>query len=159
MPLLAERRAKEALAMNPREGALDKKTDVARQIPAFLIVGSIAFCIDAGLTVLIAVGGGVSPYFARPPAVVVATLAGFFLNRAFTFQARSGDLRRDLARYALVAASGQVVNYAVYAAALAGAHALGLEASATVIAICVACGAGVAMVLTFAGFRFFAFAP
>jgi putative flippase GtrA len=145
--------------MNPHEAGLAKKADVVRQIPAFLIVGSIAFCIDAGLTVLIAVGVGVSPYLARAPAVVVATFAGFFLNRTFTFQTRSGDMRRDLMRYALVAASGQVVNYAVYAGVLAGAQALGLAASATLIAAGVACGAGVAMVLTFAGFRFFAFAP
>jgi putative flippase GtrA len=144
--------------MNIRDPALSVNNRFARQVPAFLLVGAIAFLVDAGLTVLIALGLGISPYFARPPAVVVATLVGFFLNRAFTFAPRGGDWRRDLARYVLVAASGQAVNYAVYAAMLAGAQALGAATSAILIALCVACGAGAAMALTFAGFRFFAFA-
>ncbi|HYC25854.1 MAG TPA: GtrA family protein [Roseiarcus sp.] len=145
--------------MNFRDRALGEKDSVSRQIPAFLVAGASAFVVDAGLTVLLAVGLGVSPYFARPPAVAVATLVGFCLNRAFTFDARGGNRRRDLARYVLVAASGQAVNYAVYAGALAGAQALGAPTSAALIALCVACGAGAAMALTFAGFRFFAFAP
>jgi len=144
--------------MNIRDRALSDNDRFVRQIPAFIVVGAIAFLVDAGLTVLIAVGLGISPYFARPPAVVIATLVGFFLNRAFTFAARGGDWRGDLARYVLVAASGQAVNYAVYAAALAGAQAVGAATSALLIAFCVACGAGAAMALTFAGFRFFAFA-
>jgi putative flippase GtrA len=144
--------------MTHGESALVERHDLMRQIPTFLVVGALAFFLDAGLTVLIAVGFGVSPYIARPPAVVVATVAGFLLNRAFTFRARGGSWRRDLVRYGLVAASGQAVNYAVYAAALASAHAFGLDGTAALIAFCVACGSGVAMALTFAGFRFYAFA-
>ncbi|HLW93197.1 MAG TPA: GtrA family protein [Roseiarcus sp.] len=140
------------------QGALAGRSDLARQVPTFLIVGTIAFCVDVGLTVLIAAGLGVSPYIARPPAVVAATLTGFLLNRAFTFRASGGHWPSELLRYGLVAASGQAVNYAVYAACLFVAHALGLEATALLIAFCVACGSGIAMALTFAGFRFFAFA-
>jgi putative flippase GtrA len=144
--------------MTRSDSALAGRSDLARQVPAFLIVGAMAFCVDAGLTVLMANGLGVSPYVARPPAVVAATLTGFLLNRAFTFRARGGRWPSELLRYGLVAASGQAVNYVVYAACLFIAHALRIEATAGLIAFCVACGSGVAMALTFAGFRFFAFA-
>jgi putative flippase GtrA len=138
------------------QDAIAARGDLARQVPAFVVVGAFGFCVDAGLTVLIAAGLGVSPYFARPPAVVAATIAAFLLNRAFTFHGR-GDWRSEFVRYVLVAASGQALNYAVYAAALAAISALGLAQSPALIAFSVACGSGAAMFLTFAGFRFFAF--
>jgi putative flippase GtrA len=130
---------------------------LVRQIPTFLIVGALGFCVDVGLTVALANGLGLSPYLARPPAVVVATMATFLLNRAFTFRAIRGDWRGELARYLVVVASGQALNYAVYATALALFALTGLSATPTTIAAAVACGSGAAMFLTFAGFRFFAF--
>jgi putative flippase GtrA len=136
--------------------ALAARNGLARQIPAFVTVGAIGFCVDAGLTVLIASGFGVSPFLARPPAVLAATVATFLLNRAFTFRGK-GDWRKEILRYCAVVASGQAVSYAVYAAALTAISALGLERTSTLIAFSVACGAGTAMFLTFAGFRFFAF--
>ena len=142
--------------MTNSQDALAARYDLARQIPAFVVVGALGFCVDAGLTVLIASGLGVSPYFARPPAVIVATIATFLLNRAFTFRG-SDDWRNEFVRYCAVAAGGQALNYAVYAAALATIDAIGLQATPALIAFSVACGAGAAMFLTFAGFRFFAF--
>jgi putative flippase GtrA len=137
-------------------GAIAARDDLARQISAFTIIGALGFCVDAGLTVLIASGLGVSPFLARPPAVAAATIATFLLNRGFTFGGR-GHWRTEFGRYIVVAASGQALNYAVYAAALMTAAALGFERSPALIALSVACGAGSAMFLTFAGFRFFAF--
>ena len=131
---------------------------LARQIPSFVLIGALGFCVDAGLTVLIATGLGVSPFFARLPAVAAATAATFLLNRAFTFGGRDSWLR-EFARYVLVAASGQALNYAVYAAALTTLGALGLGQAPAAITFSVACGAGAAMFLTFAGFRLFAFRP
>ena len=129
---------------------------LARQIPAFAAIGGLGFCVDAGLTVLIVAGFGLSPFLARLPAVVAATIATFLLNRAFTFAGR-GFWLHELGRYIVVAGSGQLVNYAVYAAVLTAIARLGLGSAPTLIAFAVACGAGAAMVLTFLGFRFFAF--
>jgi len=129
---------------------------LVRQIPSFAAIGSLGFCVDAGLTIVIAAGLGVSPLLARVPAVVVATIATFLLNRTFTFAAR-GFWLHEFGRYALVAASGQAVNYAVYALVLTTIERLGLGLAPALIAFAIACGAGVAMFLTFLGFRFFAF--
>ena len=129
---------------------------LARQIPAFAAIGGLGFCVDAGLTVLIASGFGLSPFLARLPAVVAATIATFLLNRAFTFAGR-GLWLHEFGRYVVVAASGQLVNYAVYAAVLTAIGRLGLGSAPALIAFAVACGAGAAMGLTFLGFRFFAF--
>jgi len=139
------------------QDAIAARDSLARQVPAFLVVGALGFCVDAGLTVLIASGLGVSPFFARPPAVIAATIATFLLNRAFTFRGGRGRWPSELLRYVMVAGSGQALNYAVYAGALMAIGALGLAQSPTLIAFCVACGSGAAMFLTFAGFRFFAF--
>jgi putative flippase GtrA len=129
---------------------------LARQIPAFAAIGGLGFCVDAGLTVAIAAGLGASPFLARIPAVVAATIATFLLNRTFTFAAR-GFWVHELGRYVLVAASGQAINYAVYAAVLTTIERLGLGLAPGLIAFAVGCGAGAAMFLTFLGFRFFAF--
>jgi putative flippase GtrA len=139
------------------QNAIAAHDDLVRQIPTFVLVGAIGFCVDAGLTVLIAKGLGFSPLLARPPAVVAATISNFLLNRAFTFRGGGGHWSSAFLRYCLVAASGQALNYVVYAVALTMMVALGLAQSAAVIAFAVACGAGAAMFLTFAGFRFFAF--
>jgi putative flippase GtrA len=132
-------------------------TPIVRQVPTFLIVGALGFCVDVGVTVILANGVGLSPYAARPPAVFLATIATFLLNRAFTFRVAGGDWRGELARYIVVVASGQALNYAVYAGALALFALTRLNPGPAEIASAVACGSGAAMFLTFAGFRFFAF--
>jgi putative flippase GtrA len=139
------------------QDAIVARDDLVRQIPSFVVVGSIGFCVDAGLTVLLAKGFDLSPLLARPPAVIAATVATFLLNRAFTFRGGRGDWPGALFRYCLVAASGQTLNYAVYVIALFVMGALGMAQSSAAIAFSVACGAGAAMFLTFAGFRSFAF--
>jgi putative flippase GtrA len=147
----------EAAALTLGQDAIAARETLARQVPAFLLVGATGFLVDAGLTVLIAAGLGFSPYVARPPAVVAATIATFLLNRAFTFRRAGGHWPSEFLRYAVVAASGQALNYAVYAGALTVAGLLGLHQSPLVIALSVAWGSGAAMFLTFAGFRSFAF--
>jgi putative flippase GtrA len=139
------------------QDAIVAHDDLVRQIPTFVLVGAIGFCVDAGLTVLLAKGLGFSPLLARPPAVVAATISNFLLNRAFTFRGGGGDWLSAFLRYCLVVASGQALNFAVYAVALTAIGALGFGQGSIVIAFSIACGVGAAMFLTFAGFRFFAF--
>ena len=133
------------------------RSALTRQIPAFLIIGTLGFCLDASITVALVRGFGVPPLLARPPAFIIVTLINFVLNRLFTFGA--GDLSWPvaLARYVLVCLGGLVVNYAIYAACLALAASLELAITPAILTLFVAAGTGTAMIVTFAGFRGYAF--
>ncbi len=140
-----------------RPRTLDARDALARQIPAFLIIGALGFCLDASITVVLVRRFGVPPLLARPPAFVVVTLINFVLNRAFTFRSARTAWLGALGRYVLVCLAGLAVNYAVYAACLALAPSFGVAISPAVLTLFVACGTGAATLLTFAGFRSFAF--
>ena len=135
----------------------DMRDGLARQIPAFLVIGALGFCLDAGITVALARRFGVPPLLARPPAFVVVTLLNFVLNRAFTFPAAGTTWLVALGGYVLVCLAGLAVNYAVYAALLALAAWFGVAISPAILTSFVACGTGAATMLTFLGFRSFAF--
>jgi putative flippase GtrA len=137
--------------------AIDARDGLGRQIPPFLVIGALGFCLDAGLTIALVRWFGAPPLLARPPAFVVVTLINFTLNRAFTFRSGHTPWLPALARYWLVCLGGLAVNYAVYAACLAFAPSFGVAISPAVLTLFVACGTGVATLLTFAGFRSYAF--
>jgi putative flippase GtrA len=138
-------------------GALEAQAALARQIPTFLIIGAVGFCIDASLTIALVRWFGVQPLLARPPAFVIVTLINFMLNRAFTFRAGRTPWLAALARYVLVCLGGLVVNYAVYAACLAIAALFGVVVTPAILTLFVAAGTGAATAVTFAGFRGYAF--
>jgi putative flippase GtrA len=130
---------------------------LARQVVAFLAIGGLGFCIDAAITVALVKGVGAPPLLARLPAFAIVTLINFALNRAFTFGAGGAPWRTALARYVLVCLGGLAVNYAVYATSLGAAAALGVALSPTVLTLCVGAGTAAAALVTFAGFRAYAF--
>jgi putative flippase GtrA len=140
-----------------RPEALGARDALTRQIPAFLVIGALGFCLDASLTITLVQGFGVPPLLARPPAFVIVTLINFALNRAFTFRSGHTPWLRALGRYWLVCLSGLAVNYAVYAACLAFAPSVGVPITPAILTLFVACGSGAAMLITFAGFRAYAF--
>ena len=100
---------------------------------------------------------GLSPVAARPPGFVLATIVNFFLNRAITFRHSKAPLVRAFLRYCGVASLGLVVNYAVYSACVLLAPRIGLPVTPAMLPVYVAAGVGVSMVVTFVGFRSFAF--
>ena len=57
----------------------------------------------------------------------------------------------------MVASAGLAVNYAVYSACVALAPIAGVDVDPGILPLFVATGSGIAMALTFIGFRFFAF--
>jgi putative flippase GtrA len=130
---------------------------LTRQIPAFLIIGTVGFFIDAGITNALVSGLGVPPLLARPPAFAIVTLINFALNRVFTFGAGDTSWLVALARYVLVCLGGLVVNYSIYAGCLALAASFDIAVTPFVLTLFVAAGTGTAMVVTFAGFRGYAF--
>jgi putative flippase GtrA len=142
-----------AKAANPAHGR------IAEQIPAFAAIGLSGYVIDAGITFVGAKYGGLSPELARPPGFLVATIVNFILNRLITFRHSRAPLFRAFLRYCGVAALGLVVNYAVYSACVFFAPRAGITVTPAILPLFVAAGSGVAMVLTFVGFRFFAFRP
>ncbi len=137
--------------------AVGEGSQLKRQIPAFVAVGVFGFCVDAGVTYVLAQRFGVGPALARPPAFAIATVFNFALNRSLTFRASATPLVRAFVRYVMVCAAGLAVNYCVYLACIALAPLVGLAVTPAILPLFVAFGSGAAMILTFVGFRFFAF--
>jgi putative flippase GtrA len=135
---------------------LDTRSALTRQILAFLIIGSFGFCLDAALTISL-VQIGVPPLLARPPSFVIVSLINFSLNRTFTFRSAKTHWLPALARYALVCLSGVALNYSIYAACVELSPSVGIPISPATLALFVACGTSVTALLTFVGFRTYAF--
>ena len=132
---------------------------IAEQVPAFAAIGLLGYFVDAGITFVAAKYGGLSPELARPPGFLIATIVNFALNRAITFRHSRAPLVRAFLRYCGVASVGLAVNYAVYSACVLLAPRVGIAVTPAILPLFVAAGSGAAMVLTFIGFRFFAFRP
>ena len=140
-----------------QEGAVRPGARLERQIPSFAIVGLIGYVVDSAITYFDAKYLGLSPELARPPGFVVATIVNFALNRAFTFRDADAPLVRAFLRYCLVATVGLAVNYGVYSACVFAWPLAGLKVTPGILPLFVAAGSGAAMVVTFVGFRWFAF--
>jgi putative flippase GtrA len=129
-----------------------------RQIPAFAAIGLLGFVVDSGLTYALVRGFHFNPLIARLPAFAVATVINFALNRALTFAGSRAPLLGAFVRYCLVCGVGLAVNWSAYALALAAWVALsGAPAAPETLPIFVAFGTGIAMFVTFFGFKKFAF--
>ena len=125
-------------------------------VPAFAVVGLIGFVVDSSVTYGLARAGW-SLALARPPGVILATMVNFALNRRFTFQATHLPIVAAFLRYVAVTSLGAAVNYLTYLAALALGGALGMPTTPEVAPLYIAAGVGAAMLITFEGFRRYAF--
>ena len=143
--------------MNASEPAVPAHGRIAQQIPTFAAIGLIGYFVDAAITFICARYLGLSPELARPPGFIVATIVNFALNRSITFRHARSPLTGSFMRYLLVASAGLAVNYAVYSACVFLAPSVGIAVTPAILPLFIAAGSGVAMVLTFVGFRFFAF--
>jgi putative flippase GtrA len=130
---------------------------IVEQVPVFAAIGLFGYIVDATITYICAKYLGMSPVLARPPGFIVATIFNFALNRAITFRGSRAPLVRAFLRYCGVASLGLAVNYAVYSACVFLAPRAGIAVTPAILPLFVAAGSGAAMVLTFIGFRFFAF--
>jgi putative flippase GtrA len=139
------------------EEAIEKGDRLHRQIPSFAAIGLVGYCIDAGVTYFGAKYLGLSPEIARPPGFIIATIVNFALNRAITFRHVEAPLLRAFLRYCLVASAGLAVNYGVYSLCVVAAPLAGVAVTPGLLPLFVAAGSGVAMIVTFIGFRWFAF--
>jgi putative flippase GtrA len=144
-------------AAEPTAGGAEPQ--LTRQIPSFAAIGLLGYFVDSGVTYLCAKHLGMSPELARPPGFIVATIVNFALNRAITFRHADAPLIRAFLRYWVVAGAGLAINYAVYSACVQASPLVGVAVTPGVLPLFIAAGTGVAMVVTFVGFRFFAFRP
>jgi putative flippase GtrA len=131
--------------------------NLRRQVPAFALVGAFGFVVDSGLTYALVRGFGADPFVARVPAFAVATVFNFLLNRSLTFAGSRAPWLAAFLRYCLVCAAGLAVNWSAYAAALALVQEAGYRPTPEMLPIFVAFGTGIAMFVTFFGFKRFAF--
>jgi len=93
--------------------------EMSSQFSRFVIVGSVAFIIDAGL-LRVFTTLGLDPYTGRALSVPPALLFGFIMNRRFTFRYDGSQRKRvQLPKYAAVQGVGALINYSIYAVLVA----------------------------------------
>ena len=139
--------------------AAPARTPTAWQLTSFAVVGVVGYVVDSAITYAGAKYLGLSPELARPPGFIVATIVNFLLNRAITFRGAGAPFLRAFLRYWLVASAGLVVNFAVYSACVFLAPRFSVTVTPAILPLFVAAGVAVSMIVTFAGFRLFAFRP
>lgn len=92
---------------------------IARELPAFALVGAVGFIVDAG-GLYAALAVGLDYYGGRLVSFCAAVLTTWLLNRQWTFAARRvNPSLADFARYFGAMALGGAVNYATYAIVVA----------------------------------------
>lgn len=89
--------------------------------------------IDIGVLYGLHAGIGVNVYLSRVVSYSLAMVAGYFLNRHFTFHhhARFRTLLTDFVRFYSVFAVGGLLNYGVFALVVFFGHQLGLKPGAS----------------------------
>lgn len=114
---------------------------------AFLLSGSTAFLIDAGLLELLTAGLGVDPIAARLVSISCALVAGWLSHRRFTFRLASPPTVLEFVRYVGVQSTVALLNYGFYVAAI-----LLRPGIAPVLALFIS--SAIAMVFSYVGIRF-----
>jgi putative flippase GtrA len=117
--------------------------------PAFVVIGFIGLGVDLGVLTLME-GAGLPMYAARGISLPIAVCTTWLLNRRFTFEASGRALQNEALRYFGVSAVTQGFNYIV---SLSLVRALGFPHLIAALT-----GSAAAMVASFLGYKFFAFA-
>jgi putative flippase GtrA len=120
------------------------------QFGRFCLVGGVGFIVDAGLTLLITQGFGLSPVLSRAVAFASAASVTWALNSRFTFRSRGG--LGSWMPYVLSTSIGALVNGGIY---LLWLHLAGRTAAQILVGV--ALGSAVALVFNFTIARRFIF--
>lgn len=95
------------------------------QFLRFATVGVKISLIDAGLVYLLPFAFGLNLYLSRLISLGTAILAGYLLNRYFTFGGHErGCFYRQMAGHFGVHLTGGFINYAIFSAIVTGGHKL-----------------------------------
>jgi putative flippase GtrA len=136
---------------NPDHDPVRRLVEVLPQPLRFLGVGGLGLVTDLAVFTAI-IAHSPHPLLARVVSLAVATLVTWRLNRALTFDRSGRRPAAEAMRYAVVAASAQVVSYAVFAALVVTVLA---AAPQLAVIIGAACGA----LVSYSGQKLFAFRP
>jgi putative flippase GtrA len=117
----------------------------------FVLVGGLGLVVDLSVFTLITLCG-VHPLLARLGSLAVSTIVTWRLNRAFTFDRSGRDQGEEAARYVAVVLVAQATSYAIFAA-------LVLSIASQLPQAAVMAGAAVGALVSYTGYRLFAFAP
>src|SRR5262245_6849286 len=117
---------------------------------AFLLSGSFAFAVDAGVLTLLTTVFGIHPILARIVSISFGHVAGWLSHRRFTFRLTTGPTLLEFLRYAGVQSTVALLNYGIFVLILVlwptVQPLLALFASS-----------GIAMFFSYVGIRFAAF--
>jgi putative flippase GtrA len=87
----------------------------------FALGGVLGFIVDSAVLHVLMAGAGLGPYAARVPSFLAAATCTWLVGRHWTFADLRGARRgREWRRWIAAMAIGGGLNYAVYAAAVAG---------------------------------------
>lgn len=120
-----------------------------KRLAWFFLAGGGGFVIDAGLTHLLILAG-LSPFAARVPAIMLAMIFTWWINRQRTFGKSDRSLVAEGFRYWAVGITSALVSYAVYSALIYRAPML-----QPVVAVI--CGSAAAMGYSYFGYSRFVF--
>lgn len=84
----------------------------------FVLSGGTAFAVDAGITTALIHWAGLDPFTARLIGIVVAMVVAWLMHRRITFNVSAPPSWREFAKFAAVAWSANLLNYAIYAGIL-----------------------------------------
>ncbi len=91
-------------------------SSTSARIFRFLVVGGLAFVLDAGL-VFALVHLGLDVYLSRALSLIVVVLFTFVLNRQATFAATGWPSVQEVAAYVAASLIGLLINYLVFVGA------------------------------------------
>ena len=91
-------------------------SSTSARIFRFLVVGGLAFVLDAGLVVGL-VNLGLDVYLSRALSLIVVVLFTFVLNRQATFAATGWPSVQEVAAYVAASLIGLLINYLVFVGA------------------------------------------
>jgi putative flippase GtrA len=117
----------------------------------FVLVGGLGLVVDLSVFTLIT-WCGLHPLLARLASLAVATVITWRLNRGFTFASSGRDQGEEAVRYVAVVLLAQATSYAIFAA-------LVLSIASRLPQAAVLAGAAVGALVSYTGYRLFAFAP
>ncbi|MEO1264307.1 MAG: GtrA family protein [Pseudomonadota bacterium] len=118
-----------------------------RHIGGFVLGGVAALLVDLAVLELLTRGFSLSPFIARLPAIAVAMVASWLINRTITFAVETPPTLAEFAKFAAVSWVAQAVNYSAFALIL-----LAFPSLPPAAAVILGCGPAVAV--AYAGFRF-----
>ena len=118
----------------------------------FLVSGGTAFAVDASITSSLIHFAGLDPFSSRLIGLAIAMVVAWLLHRRLTFNVAAPPSLAEFGRFASVAISANLINYAVYTVIM-------LLRPAILPLLAIVVSTAVAMVVAYLGFRLRVFRP